>query len=723
MQETKVQNVVLNIMTQKEYDELATKNPNEFYAITDSVEYEDVEAQYEELKAQVVTNTANISKNTSDIATKATKATDFVTGITDTNKGITQTELNAAKTDLEAKIQAKDSLPSQPGNENKWLTTNGTTAAWSTLPVATDSTTGITKLASSDEITAGTSTTSVVVVKQLKDAEAAVKQEINTTIQSIEAKIPSQASATNQLADKDFVNSSIQNMAARRVYADASQGYFMTRAALLAATKFYDGQGNEYTPTTNDYTIILADEGAPAPYTGGQTRWIYAATGEWEYNYGINSTPFTSDQQKALDSGITAEKVAEIDKKVDKINTANHVYGTDNEGAQTSYSIDSFGKVDDVQVNGTTVVSNKIASITLGTMANATASDYYTKTEADEEFASKDIEDYFDTGTSDTNPAVNKNYVDTALDLKADKSELEALDARVETLEDTADTIGEELNKKADDDKVVHIDGDETINDDKTFTGEIILNTGTNTSEIKQIQSIDSTDTPTAEEKNTFSVFSKDNKLVGEFKTYKDTNGTQCSALSANNYTTDEETDDVTQTSANISVSVTNAGQVSTYAPTPVSTSNDTNIATTEWVKSRISEHVATVVPAIYQVVEDTNSVISLKDDISIYKYVYNSGDTLVFDVSQLKKPENTAITFELFVTTTDTVSTLNLPSGIAWINGQTPKLTANTSYLLAFRSFDNGATWLGNIQCHWDNTKNQISTTGIWDLTDDVKV
>lgn len=51
--------------------------------------------------------------------------------------------------------------------------------------------------------------------------------------------------------------------------------------------------------------------------------------------------------------------------KVDKVTTASKVYGTDTTGAQTTYNVDSFGKVDDVQVNGTSIVSNKVANIDL----------------------------------------------------------------------------------------------------------------------------------------------------------------------------------------------------------------------------------------------------------------------------------------------------------------------------------------------------------------------
>lgn len=67
-----------------------------------------------------------------------------------------------------------------------------------------------------------------------------------------------------------------------------------------------------------------------------------------------------------------------LGNKVDKVSTANRVYGTDGNGAQTTYDKNSFGQVDDVKVGTTSVVSNKVA--TLGTMAGETATNYATVT-------------------------------------------------------------------------------------------------------------------------------------------------------------------------------------------------------------------------------------------------------------------------------------------------------------------------------------------------------
>ena len=54
-----------------------------------------------------------------------------------------------------------------------------------------------------------------------------------------------------------------------------------------------------------------------------------------------------------------------LQNKLDKISTVNSVYGTNEQGEQVSYSVDSFGAVNDVQVNGTSVVSNKVAMLSV----------------------------------------------------------------------------------------------------------------------------------------------------------------------------------------------------------------------------------------------------------------------------------------------------------------------------------------------------------------------
>lgn len=88
---------------------------------------------------------------------------------------------------------------------------------------------------------------------------------------------------------------------------------FATHAALADAKAhhseanprfFYAGQG--FTPTKNDYCVILADE----TQGGKTTRYSYVGewpSGSWQYQYTINDTAFSEAQWAAINSGVTEE--------------------------------------------------------------------------------------------------------------------------------------------------------------------------------------------------------------------------------------------------------------------------------------------------------------------------------------------------------------------------------------------------------------------------------
>lgn len=163
-----------------------------------------------------------------------------------------------------------------------------------------------------------------------------VENGLSSRLTAVEGKIPAQASAQNQLADKNYVTDLVSKSAADRVTYNQAGDPFPTRNALLTASTFYHA-GAVYTPNEHDYALVVADEGAPSPFTGGQTRFEWNGS-TWEYAYGINERPFTSEEQAALDSGITAEKVAKIDQKLDKSSSKESLYGTDKAGNQVMIS-------------------------------------------------------------------------------------------------------------------------------------------------------------------------------------------------------------------------------------------------------------------------------------------------------------------------------------------------------------------------------------------------
>lgn len=114
-------------------------------------------------------------------------------------------------------------------------------------------------------------------------------------IVAIEGKIPEQASAQNQLADKNFVNSSIATNTANFI------GTFNSVAELEA----YSG-----TVTNNDYAFVVVTD------TAGNTaydRYKYNGdTEQWLFEYELNNSSFTANQWAAINSGITSGDVTKL---------------------------------------------------------------------------------------------------------------------------------------------------------------------------------------------------------------------------------------------------------------------------------------------------------------------------------------------------------------------------------------------------------------------------
>ena len=155
-----------------------------------------------------------------------------------------------------------------------------------------------------------------------------IESGLDKRVNTIESKIPAAASASNQLADQAFVNSSINNLAAFFITPTASgDKAWASRAALLSATTFYSG-GVVRVPTQNDYAIVLADESQPTGADGSYptTRYSYQGgtypNGQWDFQYIVNNTSLTQAQVNALNSGITAAGVSQIEANRQAIITA-----------------------------------------------------------------------------------------------------------------------------------------------------------------------------------------------------------------------------------------------------------------------------------------------------------------------------------------------------------------------------------------------------------------
>lgn len=163
-------------------------------------------------------------------------------------------------------------------------------------------------------------------MSQLTDYVSSLRTTVTSIapiVNSIESIIPEAASAENQLADKNFVNSSIASNTANFI------GTFSSVAELEA----YSG-----TLTNNDYAFVTTTDGA-----GNTTYNRYKYNGDtetWVFEYTLNNSSFTSDQWAAINSEITSVKVTQITTNQNDITT---IKGTmSGYGDIVTHSVDEF---------------------------------------------------------------------------------------------------------------------------------------------------------------------------------------------------------------------------------------------------------------------------------------------------------------------------------------------------------------------------------------------
>lgn len=91
--------------------------------------------------------------------------------------------------------------------------------------------------------------------------------------------------------------------------------------------------------------------------------------------------------------------------------------------------------------------------------------------------------------------------------------------------------------------------------------------------------------------------------------------------------------------------------------------------------------------------------IINLVDSIPVYHYVPLDSNpvTISFDTSSLGGGQ--IITFEMWVECSVGAPTITWPVILSWLNGVEPAFSTGGRYIIAFRSYNNGATWIGSYQ------------------------
>lgn len=205
--------------------------------------------------------------------------------------------------------------------------------------------------------------------------------DLGDQVHEIEAKVPAAATADNQLADKAFVNSSINAVAAYYITSTPEGDSFATKADLDKGPYYFQGEAR--VPTTNDYALVKADE----THDGSAARYMYDGK-QWDYQYTLNDTPFTQAQVDAINSGITAGLVSKYNAAADTVDALDSEVGTlKTEMATAQSDIGALKTASNTQAGLISVLQNDKADKTaLPQNQTGTAGQVYTKTDTGAEW-------------------------------------------------------------------------------------------------------------------------------------------------------------------------------------------------------------------------------------------------------------------------------------------------------------------------------------------------
>lgn len=136
---------------------------------------------------------------------------------------------------------------------------------------------------------------------------------VEDDVDNIQELIPVQATSNNQLADKDFVNSSIATSTAtfRETYNVVTDLHLSTSATHQQVTTALDNTIS--VADNNDYCFVEIPTDDLTPTETLQVdRYKYNGS-SWSFEYTLNNSGYTSAQWKAINSGITSGKVTQYD--------------------------------------------------------------------------------------------------------------------------------------------------------------------------------------------------------------------------------------------------------------------------------------------------------------------------------------------------------------------------------------------------------------------------
>lgn len=171
----------------------------------------------------------------------------------------------------------------------------------------------------------------------------------------MKAALPSE---DDDVANKEFVNSSIANVAAD--YISDGGDPFTSLTGLTTYTQYHP---DEVGP--NDYAVV---ETTDSDGNKVFSRYKYKQGKGWKKEYDINNSSFTAAQWAAINSGATAANIGAITGKLDRSTTAasdgkKNVYTVNDSGSTEMVEADSEGGTSNIVMrtsNGSTIFSQGV---------------------------------------------------------------------------------------------------------------------------------------------------------------------------------------------------------------------------------------------------------------------------------------------------------------------------------------------------------------------------
>lgn len=183
-----------------------------------------------------------------------------------------------------------------------------------------------------------------------------------SSVESISSLIPAQASPTNKLADKDFVNSSI---ATNTAYFKGTYNVVNDLGLTVNATheQIATALGNEISnPTNNDYAFVsFPDPIVPSEYTKFSRYKYNSDTETWAFEFDLNNSSFTAEQWASINSGISSSKVASYDSHLLNTNNPHQVNKTQVGLSNVDNTSDIDKPVSTLQAQAIKKIANDIA--------------------------------------------------------------------------------------------------------------------------------------------------------------------------------------------------------------------------------------------------------------------------------------------------------------------------------------------------------------------------